>query len=357
MIIHIFTKESIVSANFMQFIYKNFEIEDHYFVFRKGALQYEYEEDIKNHILMVTNRYFFIYKLSPMLRKAKLIIFHSFPVGPSLFFWFLFPGLLDKVVWRIWGSDIHFFQYHWGGARSKIFEWIRKRLIKRIKVVAGPVDGDFSILKDIYGSEANFLFGRYPSPVDKKYLDKIKSTYKKTLGKKVLLGNSATMENEHLTMLEKLKKFKDSGLVVICPLSYGKPEYRRKVIEKGKRDFGENFIPLLELLDIKDYVKILAGIDVAIMNQKRQQGGMNIQILLYLGKKLYINKMNTYYDYLKSIGVKVFDTDSIEENNVEYFFSLDQERSEKNSSIIGEEFFSEKTFDQWKRLLSVDILK
>ncbi len=160
-----------------------------------------------------------------------------------------------------------------------------------------------------------------------------------------MVGNSATLTNQHLKIFRKIKSLKLKNVKIYCPLSYGDCTYRDKVIKNGNFLFGNFFVPLVDIMSIEAYYSFLESIDVAIFDTERQQAMGNILELLFLGKKIFLNKESTSFDFLRSIKIKVNSTNEIDES---ILFSLEKFDIEKNKNIILNEFSIEKSIDDWK---------
>lgn len=61
--------------------------------------------------------------------------------------------------------------------------------------------------------------------------------------------------------------------------------------------FGDRFIPIFDYLTPADYARLLNSVHVAVFNFNRQQGTGNIEILGYLGKKIYIRSDTTLWEH------------------------------------------------------------
>ena len=59
-------------------------------------------------------------------------------------------------------------------------------------------------------------------------------------------------------------------------------------------------------MPLEDYNKILEGVKIAILNNRRQQAIGNIIALLYMGAKVFLSKKNTYYHFLKRNNIIVY---------------------------------------------------
>lgn len=130
-------------------------------------------------------------------------------------------------------------------------------------------------------------------------------------GANLLIGNSASFENNHLDALYLLSEIGIGSRKIIAPLSYGERFVRKLVIAKGKELFAENFEPLIDFMPIQEYVERLRSCGFVIMNHMRQQALGNIVIMLYLGAKVFFNKDCPTFIYLKSQGAVVFSIDEL----------------------------------------------
>ena len=66
----------------------------------------------------------------------------------------------------------------------------------------------------------------------------------------ILVGNSATPENNHVEAFEFIQSNIDwQCRKIYCPLSYGDNNYANKIKNIGFELFGENFIPVMTVLD------------------------------------------------------------------------------------------------------------
>ncbi|MBT5421071.1 MAG: TDP-N-acetylfucosamine:lipid II N-acetylfucosaminyltransferase, partial [Candidatus Cloacimonetes bacterium] len=113
-------------------------------------------------------------------------------------------------------------------------------------------------------------------------------------------------------VLDHLSKYKGQNIKIFVPLSYGNDEYAREVIYKGKKLFGDKFIPMTTFFPIEKYLAFLMEIDIAIFAHDRQQAMGNITTLLGYGKKVYLSKESTLNGVFDEFKIKVFDSDDID---------------------------------------------
>jgi len=233
----------------------------------------------------------------------------------------------------MWGGDFYF---------PETQSWIKKQVIKRMGHFITYIKGDYELVKQWYGAKGKYheCF-MYTSNLYKEYDIQLKTH--DTIN--IQIGNSAGPTNNHLDILEKLKKFKDENIKIFAPLSYGDEETAKKVSAKGEELFGEKFIPLTEFIPFEKYLEFLGEIDIAIFAHKRQQAMGNTITLLGLGKKVYMRSDITPWQLFKDIDVKVYDVENIE---IEL---IDDTTRIANKEKIKEYFSKEKLKIQLKDLL------
>lgn len=225
-----------------------------------------------------------------------------------------------------------------GFMASLAFEFIRRLTSKkltleeafqRINYCGTFLKEDYELLVERYPFEMNWMDACFIS-IDRLLSDQSNGT---PLGNNLLLGNSATLENNHLDAFELLKQL-DFDQKIIAPLNYGKDlgDYQQVVVAEGKRVFGTRFSPVTEPLSLKEYNDLLATCSVAIMFHNRQQAFNNILTLLYLGIKVYLKPENTIYQFLNRHGIHVFNVNDLKDAND--LMPLDKELQEVNRQLV-----------------------
>lgn len=125
-------------------------------------------------------------------------------------------------------------------------------------------------------------------------------------GNHILLGNSATYENNHADAFELLRSVSlppESDLVV--PLNYGDDIYAREIARLGGEYFGVRFRPVRELLPFPRYAELLRSCSAALFYHERQQGFGTIALALWSGLKVFLSKNSLLYTHLKDRGYLV----------------------------------------------------
>lgn len=247
-----------------------------------------------------------------LLKDCDLIITSGI-FGISKYLLKLPNEILNKMSLQFWGGDFYEFRDLQFKLSKKVIKkiisrWRLKQLIKKVDSLLFLVPKDYneylSILKI---PKKHYVVPMPTEPVDEN--DYVQFTDIEC-NNRILVGNSATMENQHKEAFDLVKDI-DESAEVVCPLSYGDKEYAQEVISYGTKLFGERFIPLTQFYDKKEYIKILSTCSIGVFNNNRQQALGNIYIMLELGKKVYIRKDTPMWDYFESLDIKVYDIASL----------------------------------------------
>lgn len=287
---------------FIDLVKENFSFSKHDFLLF-GNLQ-AFPTKLDKNVIHINHAYQ-IFELILKLNNSKKIILHSLFNPIIVLLLFLQPWLLKKCYWIMWGGDLYYFQAPKVTFKARIYEKLRKHIIKNLGFLVNGTTGDVVLARKWYGATGTHIkCFNYPSNTYKHY--DVDSEPHSTIN--IQVGNSADPSNEHLLIFEKLIPFKGRNIQLFVPLSYGDMKYASFVMNKGYELFGDKFHPLKELMPFNEYLAFLASIDIAIFNHKRQQAFGNAITLLGLGKKVYINSESTLSDVFKEYNIKVFDT-------------------------------------------------
>jgi dTDP-N-acetylfucosamine:lipid II N-acetylfucosaminyltransferase len=165
---------------------------------------------------------------------------------------------------------------------------------------------------------------------------------------KILVGNSYNHSNNHFDAFSRLKKTLKQPYEIHCPLSYGEnSKMRDEIISYGKYLFGNFFYPLTKFMNRTDYLEYLNKMNVVYFNHIRSQAIGNIVTLLSLGKPVFMNKKNTFYQMLNNLEISgVYGTDDFKkfiENKSEFIIA------EEKNIVLLEKYFSKTTRFQYLR--------
>lgn len=314
-VLHISSGDKFI-VSFVQLVKDNFKFDEHHFLISEGIAAEKVTKasnvfvsnsspssKIKRLVLTVLN-----------MHRAERVMLHGLFDKKLIYILFLCPWLLKKCYWFIWGGDLYTYQ-----AESKSFSWkvnelIKKTVIKKLGHLVTYINGDVEIARQIY--HAKGLHHECLMYTSNLYSElSLQRNNEETIH--IQVGNSADPTNNHFEVFEKLKPFASQNIKVYAPLSYGNKENAVKVITEGRKVFGEKFTPITELLPFEDYLKFLSKIDIAFFNHNRQQAMGNIITLLGLGKKVYMRKNTSHWEFFKSIDIDVKSVDEFSGFNKE----------------------------------------
>lgn len=165
-------------------------------------------------------------------------------------------------------------------------------------------------------------------------------------GSNILVGNSATMTNNHLEAFEMIRAVGCLPGEVLVPLSYGNADYQQSVQAAGREMLGDAFRPLVDFMAIDDYIAVLSTCSSVIMNHLRQQALGNIVIMLYLGAKVFLDRRNPLFENLRIQGMHVFATDQFA---AEVGRPLDEARRTANRDLLRSTWSREAVYANARR--------
>lgn len=162
-----------------------------------------------------------------------------------------------------------------------------------------------------------------------------------TKGSNIIVGNSASISNNHLYALDIIHSTGVSGVNIVVPLSYGaKGNYVKMVENKGHELFGDNFKAVKDYMPLNQYNELLLSARTFIYGSWRQEAVGNILIALYIGGKVFLDTRNPLLDFYKSLGLHIFGLDELTENEINS--SLPEDYVEENRSILREKYSRER---------------
>jgi len=314
-IVHILTPDKF-TLPFVEMVNREFGSDDHLFLFTSdpGPAVQNNRFNIKS--LRNPYRRFFFENTLLFLKCARSsgkIILHG---NPLLFYLVMFPWLLSRTFWVIYGYEIddNLIKIR----RSFINKFIRRFVFKRVYGHITHIEGDSELLNSHFNSGAVFFY----SPI---YLSNVVTEAQRPStvdeGRRttvnILAGNNTSPTNNHKSVFKMLLPYREADIMIYCPLSYGSyNDYRDSVIALGRDYFGDRFIPMTGFMKTDDYIKFLGDIDIAVFNHQRQEGmGVIIQ-LLNLGKTVYMNPLTTSYKSFIKRGFMVFDNSLISQGGL-----------------------------------------
>ena len=258
-----------------------------------------------------------------------------------------------KVAWVFWGGDIYGRKDIADNYLSASSKWLRRKqnlkrlikhrkvqeryeipyeLLKRIDYCLTDIPEDFAFVKQYLGTDIKELWYNYYS-VEETIGSLINS---RCNGNNILLGNSSSLECNHIDGLRAIKKMDmASSAIVYAPLSYGESWLRKEISRRGKRLFGEKFHPLTGFLPRTEYNRIVQSCSVAVMPHYRPQAFGNILTALWLGTRVYMSNRCELFVFFRRIGVFIYSIeDDLNAGNTSALLPISEEETEVNRRVI-----------------------
>lgn len=274
-----------------------------------------------------------ILKLLYYITQAEFVIFNNMGGINKTLLALYSIFFKKKVCWIIWGGDMYNRRDH----MPKFFHTVDNYVLKNLDYIAVQINQDYKVTIERYPFiKAKQLDFWFPFPYD---VTKTDNSIDGNSGDiiKIIVGNSGAEENNHLLALKYLKKYSKENIEIVTPLSYGATkEYSELVISKYKEVFGEKYTPITEMMSFDKYLKYLQSMDIGIFAHNRQQAGHNIMLMLYFGKKVYINRLNGYYHASnEDFGSRSFPLDLLSIESYEDFKKFeDANQNIKNMNFV-----------------------
>lgn len=311
----------------------------------------------------VSNGYFISSSMTKDLAWADCLVVHLLEFGGVCMILRAPPNV--TTVWSGWGVD--YYRYLPGGEgellgkettelmdyldsnrdtntigirncirslKYEVTERLRKLAIHKVNLFSAPIKNDFVLLKQALGEHFNAEYTQlnYVS-VERTFMSGMKSD-EGEIGNNILIGNSASATNNHIEAFYLLSACELNDRKVIVPLSYGDPEYRDAVIEKGKEILGSHFVPIVQFIPLEKYNKFISQCSIVIMNHCRQQALGTIGIMLYRGAKVFLDEKNPVYGFFQENGAHIYSTDLFREGVQDVFVPLNNAQIEKNRAML-----------------------
>lgn len=309
-------------------------------------------DDRKNQELLVVNGvnsvefYKNNYELVSCLKNIDgntMVIFHN--LRSTIIWMYIFLSYRHKNIhWLCWGGDIYRYMKDNLTIKNKISKYIQGRACLNMTSVKALNMGDSKLISTMFDvKNVNVL----PYPIVG-----INSTsgFKNFPNSSVnfLLGNSAAPSNNHIEIIDKVKKFRNDDVVYYMPLNYaGTKDYIDNVIKYGNEQLGEKFVPITEMLTKEYYDKLLSEIDCTIFAHERQQGLYVAYYMLLTGKKLFLKASTSSYETFRSKGIYVEPFELIDKLSFKELSNYQDKLRLRNRELVKDNFTEEALAVKW----------
>ena len=178
-----------------------------------------------------------------------------------------------------------------------------KAAFKRVDCFLGLSEKEYLFLKQHWPRLPNFIQVHVE-------INNIKNNNLNDTGKKnkVVIGNNRSPFNNHIDIIEELKKIDLTNLELISFFNYGGNGHYASYIRNQAKDIPQ--LQLIEkMLTLDEFNTIQERVCALVINGYRQMAMGNIFIALRNGIKVYLNIKNIMYHWLKDEGFVVFTTE------------------------------------------------
>lgn len=301
-----------------------FNKEEHIFIIANEEL---YDNIIKdNNVYLDTNIIKNIRTLKQYAKNCKYLFFHSLNIKYT--FLMLIPKkIAKKIIWVTWGHDVY--RKEPSTLKQKIKEniylvtkgKIKKHKVKQFYAIGVGFKYDIIEIKRKFGNKIKILPLLYGyEEGKKKYIDSVISEEEKNKPYKIMIGHCAYPFLKHFNIIDLLKKYKDENILISLVLSYGDMEYAKRVEKYAKEVFGEHKVEIIKTsISPKEYIKYLKTVDICILDYKHQAALGNFWRLLYLEKKLFLNKDGILKMFANFEGIETYCVESIKKMDFKQF--------------------------------------
>jgi len=169
----------------------------------------------------------------------------------------------------------------------------------------------------------NYAYGN-----EKDWSDSFEAEYD---GASILLGNSATLANNHVDVIELLSNTPSKPNQILIPLSYGIPEVQQRIESIASLNLAERARPLINFLPQKEYFHLLESVGFVIMGHMRQQALGNLYWAFFTKRTVYLWEESDLFGYFSKMDFEIRRIDSIEEKGL---IGLREIEAEKNKRLV-----------------------
>lgn len=215
-------------------------------------------------------------------------------------------------------------------------------------VFSAPIPQDFDVFKRRFRA----FRGRYSQLNYGSVEDTFAVGPSKVSGNDILLGNSATPENNHLEVLKLLTKLDLGQSRVYTPLNYGDPAYSAAVAKRGTELLGDRFVALTDPMSLSSYHELLSHCAVFVMGHRRQQALGNIFRAIWQGSHLVLDRRNPVVEYLSERGIRVMLFEDMARTG-QPRTGLDPVQRDRNRAVLMEHWGRTAVLDNIRKLIDL----
>ena len=226
-----------------------------------------------------------------------------------------------KFIWLTWGHDLYGYDVNkFIMFLKQIKLRIRMLLIRNIYGFGYSFDYDAIQVHKLLPKKVETFHLPYGWAITEELFSDIDTNHTNE-SINVLIGHCGFSFVDHIKMMKQLKQIYSKNMTINLILSYGgSAKYINKVKKFAYDNFDRESINIIEnKMSEKEYTRFLSTIDIAIFDYRHSSGLGNIYKLLYLGKKIYLNKKGILYKGMETYGkIPLFKTEDISKSYDEF---------------------------------------
>lgn len=293
--------------------------------------------------------------------KYDVLIWHGLVVSPKIaLFLFINRKFLKKSVWVMWGIDLYLLKRAAKGLKDNLINYLNKNIRKNIMHVVAIFPTDIQNYKKIIKNNSSKIYYA-PYPISQKGFFELENKNEKadrTNGEIwIQIGNNANSFNNHLEILEELRRYKDEKIKIFIPMSYGNdwhnkvPNYKEIVKSKAIEYFGkEKVVVLRNLMNNDEYNEFLSQMDIIIIATDRQNALGNILKVMYSGGKVYLSEKNSLYKFFNEKDIFVEKFENIK--NMTFFEFIKQRNNFQFKQWMIENYYPDSNILLWNAIFN-----
>lgn len=176
---------------------------------------------------------------------------------------------------------------------------------------------DMDLIRSVFDFPARFQYYYYPPAFSYEETERfvLQNTPQLPINSSVLniwVANSATPTSNHLDALQAIQESTLSNIQLWLPTNYGDNEYLAYLKTEAEKLLPGKVYFITEYMSFGMFCACIAAMDVSLLWHKRSQAFGNVQMLLFLGKKVFMHPESTLYRMLVDDGYRIWSVADID---------------------------------------------
>jgi len=200
---------------------------------------------------------------------------------------------------------------------------------------------DVDLIKSVFNYRGGFQYFHYPAAVSYNEVENFIQNNKPPIEIKpntinLWIANSASASSNHKDAVMKIKALQNPNIHIWMPANYGNADYLAFLEQEVAPIMPGQVTLITDYMSFGMFAATIAAMDVSVLWHIRSQAFGNVQMLLYLGKKVFMHPQSTLYQMLIAQGYKIWSIDDIDNDTLAS--KLSEEDNAINRQKIALEF-------------------